>query len=590
MKQMNKKTTLQTIRAYIAAAKKYRVLFWINVISPILGVLIGATAYRYYLAKLFELLAAFNVGEDSGPIINIMIITLTLAITEVVFWRINDYTVVRRHVKAARDLEQSVFARLIQHSYEFFANSFAGSIVTQFNRYTRGYLELERIFLFEMLTTSVNIIASAVVLLILSPPMGIAMLIWVVIFIISVVVITIKKSKLTRAEAAADSRVTGAIADAITNILNVKTFAHSDFEQSRFNEVSNERAEKRLRSWMRDAHIRSYRWFMVEVFIFTFVILSVYLVLQGQVSVGIVLAAQLYMMSIYHQLFSLNQTIERMERSLSESAEMTQLLEKDLDVVDVNNPQQMIVKEGRVTFSNVVFRYADAGDSVFDGLNLDIPAGQKVGLVGPSGGGKTTFTRVLLRFADIDKGQVQIDGQDITEVTQDDLRKNIAYVPQEPILFHRSLMDNIRYSRPDASDAEVYEVARLAHAAEFIDQLPKKYQTLVGERGVKLSGGEKQRVAIARAMLSKAPLLILDEATSALDSKSEKLITSALDNLMRNRTTVVIAHRLSTIKKLDRILVMQGGRVIEDGKHQQLLRKKGTYAELWSHQSGDFID
>jgi ATP-binding cassette subfamily B protein len=227
---------------------------------------------------------------------------------------------------------------------------------------------------------------------------------------------------------------------------------------------------------------------------------------------------------------------------------------------------------------------------VFNGLKLQIQPGQRVGLVGHSGSGKSTVTRLLLRFLDVQGGQILIDGQNIQHITQDDLRDNIAYIPQEPLLFHRSLMDNIGYGRENATKEEVYRVSKLAYADTFIQKLPETYDTLVGERGIKLSGGEKQRVSIARAMLTKAPILILDEATSALDSKSEKLITKALDELMKGRTTIVIAHRLSTIRKMDRILVMKDGEIIEDGTHEELLSKKGEYAELWDHQTGNFLD
>jgi ATP-binding cassette subfamily B protein len=210
--------------------------------------------------------------------------------------------------------------------------------------------------------------------------------------------------------------------------------------------------------------------------------------------------------------------------------------------------------------------------------------------VGHSGSGKTTFTRLLLRFSDIDGGQILIDGQNIAHITQDDLHRHIAYVPQEPLLFHRSIAENIAYGKDEADEATIKKTAELAHAAEFIDNLPKGYETLVGERGVKLSGGQRQRVAIARAMIKDAPILVLDEATSALDSESEKLIQSALWKLMQGRTAIVIAHRLSTIQKMDRIVVLDNGKIVEQGSHQELLKKNGTYAALWAHQSGGFLE
>jgi ATP-binding cassette subfamily B protein len=278
---------------------------------------------------------------------------------------------------------------------------------------------------------------------------------------------------------------------------------------------------------------------------------------------------------------------------LADAAEMTEVMLRPPRLTDPASPQQFAWNKGEIRLEHVGFRYEDsatAGETLFTDLSLEIEPGQKVGLVGPSGGGKSTLTKLLLRFMDIQEGQIVIDGQDIREVTQDDLRQHIAYVPQEPILFHRSIRENILYGDTEASEAAVIKAAKLAHAHDFIMQLPDGYDTLVGERGVKLSGGEKQRVAIARAMLKKSPILILDEATSALDSKSEKAIVAALDNLMKNRTTIVIAHRLSTIRKLDRILVLKDGRIVEDGSHESLQHKRGgIYADLWQHQSDSFL-
>jgi ATP-binding cassette subfamily B protein len=229
-------------------------------------------------------------------------------------------------------------------------------------------------------------------------------------------------------------------------------------------------------------------------------------------------------------------------------------------------------------------------DALFAHLNLTIKASEKIGLVGHSGSGKTTLTKLLLRFSDIDDGKILIDGQNIADITQDALRQQIAYVPQEPLLFHRSIRENIAYGKPEASDTEVTEAARKAHALDFIEKLPQQFDTLVGERGVKLSGGQRQRIAIARAILKDAPILVLDEATSALDSESEKLIQAALWELMKGRTAIVIAHRLSTIQKMDRIVVLHDGEIMEQGTHAKLVENSGIYAQLWAHQSGGFLE
>ena len=250
------------------------------------------------------------------------------------------------------------------------------------------------------------------------------------------------------------------------------------------------------------------------------------------------------------------------------------------------------MREGAIDFEHLSFAYRDAasGENVFDDLTLHVAAGQRVGLVGKSGSGKTTLTKLLLRLDDVQGGRVLVDGQDVSRCTQQSLRRQVAYVPQEALLFHRSIRENIAYGRPDATDEQIREAARLANATEFIDRLPRGFDTMVGERGVKLSGGQRQRVAIARAILTDAPILVLDEATSALDSESEALVQEALENLMRGRTSIVVAHRLSTVAALDRIVVLADGEIVEDGTHAQLVEAGGEYASLWSRQTGAFLE
>jgi ATP-binding cassette subfamily B protein len=291
-------------------------------------------------------------------------------------------------------------------------------------------------------------------------------------------------------------------------------------------------------------------------------------------------------------LFSFgNNYLRTYNRALGDASDMIEILGITPEILDPKEPEQVRIDRGDIRFKAVTFQHDGSDDALFTGLNLHIKPGEKVGLVGHSGSGKTTLTRLLLRFSDIQDGEILIDGQNIAKITQDDLRRHIAYVPQEPLLFHRSIAENIAYGSPEASQESIAAVAKMASADGFIATLPQGYETLVGERGVKLSGGQRQRIAIARAMLKNAPILALDEATSALDSESEMLIQKALWKLMEGRTAIVIAHRLSTIQKMDRIIVLEDGRVVEEGSHKELVaRQHGTYAKLWAHQSGGFIE
>jgi ATP-binding cassette subfamily B protein len=297
-----------------------------------------------------------------------------------------------------------------------------------------------------------------------------------------------------------------------------------------------------------------------------------------------------YTLNVVSQLWSVSNATRNYLRIIGDAGPMIATLDEEIEIQDLEKPEECLIHDGKIEIQNMTFTHDENTKPLFDNFSLTINSGERVGLIGRSGSGKTSLTKLILRFNDIEKGIIKIDGQDITKITQDDLHNSIAYVSQEPALFHRSLHDNIAYSKPDASEAEVRYAAAQANALDFIQSLNKGFKTLVGERGVKLSGGQRQRVAIARAILKNAPILILDEATSALDSESEKLIQDSLSKLMHGRTSIVIAHRLSTISKLDRIIVLDEGKIVEQGTHEELIANSNIYAKLWAHQSGGFIE
>lgn len=530
----------------------------------------------------------FEFDQASTYLLQIGVVWLTGEM----LWRIAIYFLIRLEARSEERLFNLAMEKMFKRPMAFFSDNFAGSLTKKTIGFARNFTSIADAFAMNIITNLFPLIFISIVLWTFSPLIVLAL--YVVVAFLALVVLPLikRRQKLVDIREIASNKLSGRIADIYTNMESIKTFAHEDFELNTYGDIVNDFEKKQEKSWhyqnSRIDMLVSPMYVLVNI---TGLFLALMLINRGVANVDVIFLVFSYFTTYTRVMWEFNFIYRRLESHISDAAQFTKLLEEKLTVTDVDNPKVLQVNKGQIEFKDVFFQYHTKNrDILFEGLSLKIEPGQKVGLVGPSGGGKTTITKLLHRFMDIQDGKIMIDCQDISQVPQRDLRNAIAYVPQEPVLFHRSIAENIRYGNPDAPDEEVIKAAKLAHAHEFIKDLPDGYDTLVGERGMKLSGGQKQRVAIARAILVDARILVMDEATSALDSKSEQYIQDALETLMQDHTTLVIAHRLSTIKKLDRIIVMKEGTVVEDGTHSELLAQKGIYHELWSHQSGDFID
>jgi len=491
-----------------------------------------------------------------------------------------------------RNLYARCLHHLLRQEPDFFANNFSGALITKANRLASSYNIFSFVIFLNVLGQLCSVIAAIGIMLYYNVSLGLGI---AALWLLSVTIVTylgIARMRFRRRAVAKESEQTGEFADIITNISAVKTFAREHTEEERYDRTNRERGRLLTASWavaIRNGFVVQLLCGVLQMAVFVGGIFSVE---HGSLTIAMFLLFQVYVLRIIVSISSTSLFVRQLEGVFGDAAEMTELLEREPTIQDPVKPEKSHIQRGAIELRGVDFSYTTNGSSqkLLQGFNLNISPGEKVGLVGPSGGGKSTLTKLLLRFIDVQDGSISIDSQDVRNLRQVDLHHSIAYVPQEPLLFHRSIRENIRYGLLDATDEEVIRVAKQAHAHEFITALPDQYDTLVGERGVKLSGGQRQRIAIARAMIQEAPILILDEATSALDSESEVLIQDSLWKLMRGRTTIVIAHRLSTIQKMDRIIVLDHGAIVEQGTHKELLKHKGLYAKLWAHQSGGFID
>lgn len=542
-----------------------------------------------FLRQFFNVLStAPRTQETVSVLVPLLLMVGAMYMLEWASRRAQAISMILAESKIMAKLFDTSFFYLLGHSYHFFSSNFSGSLTHKISKYARSYEALFDSIVLQFLPTLLFVGGAVGILYTHNHTLGIMLGTWSVLFVIFQVYVAKLRQPIRESRAEADTKITATLADAVSNQNTISLFSGATSERRYFSSVVEDWRGKTIQSWLSDEYI----WAGVGIFMLGIEVALLYAASiywqRGLLTVGDFVLMQVYLFTTFDRLVSINRELRRFFDAYADASEMVYILELPHEVQDEPNAPALTVHAGAITFSNVSF-YFNKGTVVLDNLDLDITPGERIALVGPSGAGKSTITKLLLRLFDINGGSIEIDGQNIAKVTQDSLRDAISFVPQEPILFHRTLMENIRYGRRDATDAEVIEAARQAHCHEFISHLKEGYDTFVGERGVKLSGGERQRVAIARAILKNSPILVLDEATSSLDSESEALIQDALKTLMKGKTVIVIAHRLSTIMNMDRIVVLEGGKIAAQGTHQELLEKEGLYNKLWSIQAGGFI-
>lgn len=585
-----KLNTRRTLKFYWKHVKKFKFLTVILILVLLLATAAALTA-PYFYKLLFDIIAGQGIkSELFNTLVNILLIIFGLHFLDWIFWRIGVFGNIFLQSRIMGNIAIECFEYLHNHSYNFFTNNFTGSLVKRVNRMVMSFERIADNIYYDLLPLALNIVIIFAVLFYIQPLLGIVLIIWTALFIGSNLLFIKYKWKYDIQKADADTKTTARLADTISNSITIKLFAGFKYEVKKFVNIIEAWVLKMRKAWKLDETARALQHIAIVILEFVIFYIAIKYWVEGTITAGDFIWIQAYLITLFEKIWHFGRVVRNIFSDLADAEEMTEILNTKFEISDKKNAKQLSVVRGKIEFEKVRFSYDKTG-KIIKNLSLKIKPGEKIALVGPSGGGKSTITKLILRFFDIQRGKILIDNQNIKNVTQESLRSQISLVPQDPVLFHRSLKENIKYGKRDATDEEIIAAAKLAHCHEFIQKFPKKYETFVGERGVKLSGGERQRIAIARAILANNPILILDEATSSLDSYSESQIQKALLNLMKNKTTLIIAHRLSTIMSTDRIIVFQDGEIVESGSHADLISDKtGLYKKLWDLQSGGYVN
>ncbi|MBP7057019.1 ABC transporter ATP-binding protein [Candidatus Gracilibacteria bacterium] len=561
----------------------------IALLAAIAGAEITAALTLWQLSRLVNYMAQFTAPINELAIQSIqqqLIILFAIYITSSMLWRASGYLGAKVPSEVSKDLEYTAFTHLLKHSQSFFLDNFSGSLVKKVKGLSGGFANISNAIMWRVAPITASLISMLIMISLRQIWISIGIMLGIGTAVAINIMFFYRKRIYERRRTYKDSEITGRLSDVVTNQINVKMFGTEQQESTHFFNLLQERTQLSQKAMLigeQSFFIQNFIYLIADVIVMWY---ALHLWLNGTLQLGDFLLINTYLFSLISKFFDIGKIVRDIQVGVADTQEMVDILNLPADIQDTPGASPLIVTKGAINFDQVSFSYHER--EVLNDFSLSIKPGEKIALVGPSGAGKSTVVKLLLRLYNIHQGTIHIDAQNIATVTQKSLWEAVSLVPQDPVLFHRSLLENITYGT-NATFDEVVAATKKAHCHEFISQLTHQYETYVGERGVKLSGGERQRVAIARAILKNAPILVLDEATSSLDSESESMIQSALRNLMKEKTAIVIAHRLSTIMQMDRILVIDQGRLVDSGTHEELLAKDSLYKKLWKIQAGGFV-